>query len=90
MFPFKSSVQCDEQHVWATCAVSGVSLIMWSVLNLSTLGIHSASSCPVFSTSGTGTGGMQLVRYTAQCVLCKVYFSAQPNKLRPILKFEKY
>ena len=28
--------------------------------------------------------------YTAQCVLCKVYFSAQPNKLRPILKFEKY
>ena len=26
----------------------------------------------------------------AQCVLCKVYFSAQPNKLRPILKFEKY
>ena len=25
---------------------------------------------------------------TAQCVLCKVYFSAQPNKLRPILKFE--
>ena len=26
--------------------------------------------------------------YTAQCVLCKVYFSAQPNKLRPILKFE--
>ena len=28
--------------------------------------------------------------YSAQCVLCKVYFSAQPNKLRPILKFEKY
>ena len=27
---------------------------------------------------------------TAQCVLCKVYFSAQPNKLRPILKFKKY
>ena len=27
---------------------------------------------------------------SAQCVLCKVYFSAQPNKLRPILKFEKY
>ena len=26
----------------------------------------------------------------AQCVLCKVYFSAQLNKLRPILKFEKY
>ena len=26
----------------------------------------------------------------AQCVLCKVYFSVQPNKLRPILKFEKY
>ena len=28
--------------------------------------------------------------YTAQCVLCKVYFSAQLNKLRPILKFKKY
>ena len=28
--------------------------------------------------------------YTAQCVLCKVYFSAQPNKLRPILKIKKY
>ena len=27
---------------------------------------------------------------TAQYVFCKVYFSAQPNKLRPILKFEKY
>ena len=27
---------------------------------------------------------------SAQCVLCKVYFSAQPNKLRPILKFKKY
>ena len=27
---------------------------------------------------------------TAQCVLCSVYFSAQPNKLRPILKFKKY
>ena len=25
---------------------------------------------------------------TAHCVLCKVYFSSQPNKLRPILKFE--
>ena len=24
----------------------------------------------------------------APCVLCSVYFSAQPNKLRPILKFE--
>ena len=28
--------------------------------------------------------------YTAQCVLCKVYFSAQPNKLRPISKFKEY
>ena len=28
--------------------------------------------------------------YSAQYVFCKVYFSAQPNKLRPILKFEKY
>ena len=27
--------------------------------------------------------------YNAQCVFCKVYFSAQPNKLRPILKFKK-
>ena len=26
----------------------------------------------------------------AQCVLCKVYFSAQPNKLRPILKVKEY
>ena len=26
----------------------------------------------------------------AQCVLCKVYFPAQPNKHRHILKFEKY
>ena len=26
----------------------------------------------------------------AQCVLCKVYFSAQLNKLRPILEFKKY
>ena len=27
---------------------------------------------------------------SALCAFCKVYFSAQPNKLRPILKFEKY
>ena len=27
---------------------------------------------------------------SAQCVLCKIYFSAHPNKLRPILKFKKY
>ena len=27
---------------------------------------------------------------TAQCALCSVYFSAQLNKLRPILKFKKY
>ena len=27
---------------------------------------------------------------SAQCVLCKVYFSAQLNKLRPILKLKKY
>ena len=27
---------------------------------------------------------------SAQWVFCKVYFSAQPNKLRPILKFRKY
>ena len=27
---------------------------------------------------------------SAHCVLCKVYFSAQPNKLRPILEFKKY
>ena len=26
----------------------------------------------------------------AHCVLCAVYFSAQPNKLRPILKFKEY
>ena len=30
------------------------------------------------------------VHPNAQYVFCKVYFSAQPNKLRPILKFEKY
>ena len=29
-------------------------------------------------------------QHNAQCVLCSVYFSAQPNKLRPILKFKKY
>ena len=28
--------------------------------------------------------------YSAHCVLCAVYFSAQPNKLKPILKFKKY
>ena len=28
------------------------------------------------------------LHYTAQCVLCSVYFSAQPNKLRPIVKFK--
>ena len=26
----------------------------------------------------------------ALCAVRKVYFSAQPNKLRPILKFRKY
>ena len=30
------------------------------------------------------------IYYIALCLLCKVYFSAQPNKLRPILKFKKY
>ena len=33
---------------------------------------------------------MWLLCASAQCVLCSVYFSAQPNKLRPILKFKKY
>ena len=28
--------------------------------------------------------------YTAHCVLCAVYFSAQLNKLRPILNLKKY
>ena len=28
--------------------------------------------------------------HNAQYAFCKVYFSAQPNKLRPILKFRKY
>ena len=32
----------------------------------------------------------RIIIYNAQYVFCKVYFSAQPNKLRPILKFEKY
>ena len=27
---------------------------------------------------------------TAQCAVCKVYFSAQPNNLKPILNFQKY
>ena len=27
---------------------------------------------------------------TAQCAVCKVYFSAQLNKLRPILNLKKY
>ena len=33
---------------------------------------------------------LTLLLYDAQCVLCKVYFSAQPNKLKHILKFRKY
>ena len=28
--------------------------------------------------------------HSAHCVLCAVYFSVQPNKLRPILKFKEY
>ena len=28
--------------------------------------------------------------HTAQCAVCKVYFSAQPNNLKPILNFQKY
>ena len=33
----------------------------------------------------------QLLRSrSALCAFCKVYFSAQPNKLRPILKLKKY
>ena len=28
--------------------------------------------------------------YSAHCVLCAVYFSVQPNKHRPILKFKEY
>ena len=31
-----------------------------------------------------------LVDFTAQCAVRKVYFSAQPNKLKHILNFEKY
>ena len=27
---------------------------------------------------------------TAQCVVCKVYFSAQPNNFKLILNFQKY
>ena len=30
------------------------------------------------------------IQYNAQYVFCKVYFSAQPNKLRYILNFDKY
>ena len=28
--------------------------------------------------------------YSAQCAVCKVYFSAQPNNLKLILNFQKY
>ena len=35
-------------------------------------------------------GCLILTHCSAQCVLCKVYFSVQLNKLRPILKFNKY
>ena len=28
--------------------------------------------------------------YTAQCAVCKVYFSAHPNNLKLILNFQKY
>ena len=35
-------------------------------------------------------GSLYLIISSAQCVLCSVYFSAQPNKLRPILKFKRY
>ena len=31
-----------------------------------------------------------LICHSAHCVLCAVYFSAQQNKLRPILKRKKY
>ena len=32
----------------------------------------------------------QQAHYIAHCVHCAVYFSAQPKKLRPILKYKEY
>ena len=34
--------------------------------------------------------GMLTFLYSALCAVRKVYFSAQPNKLKPILNFQKY
>ena len=45
--------------------------------------VRSDSFCLTFTTFGTKSSN-------AHCVLCAVYFSAQLNKLRPILEFEKY
>ena len=47
-----------------------------------------------FSSNARSRGNMEIfeppLHYSAQYAFCKVYFSAQPNKLRPILKFRKY
>ena len=47
---------------------------------------------PIFMVGVPGKSMYRLysIGCIAQCVLCSIYFSAQPNKLRPILKFEKY
>ena len=75
-------VQCQKSFGRATC-------LKRHRLTRSGVKAHSCSECER-SFSQVGHLRRHMVTHTAQCVLCKVYFSAQLNKLRPILKFKKY
>ena len=61
--------------------------ILWRILLLDNTLVLSVIS---FVKYGSTSFFVHCRHYSAQCVLCKVYFSAQPNKFRPILKCEKY
>ena len=51
---------------------------------------HAGRTVKLSESLPSQTGGGHCCPGNALCAVRKVYFSAQPNKLRPILKFRKY
>ena len=84
---------------WLTCApipalglhMRGPEFVVAVKFRLGLNRYDKAGKCPSCGKESDELGDDHgMVCGTAQCVLCSVYFSAQPNKLRPILKFKKY
>ena len=78
-------------HLFFNLAHQGILVKLVEASNRSTYGVGQGEVDVVLLPGHLLDPQLPNLRWTtAQCVFCKVYFSAQPNKLRPILKFRKY